>query len=578
MGARLLKPKTLVSVLGISTILLMGALGGETQAGFEWLPDGQTPYSDTPEPDPALDSLFDPAMKGTMLPPMGSDGFIPMPGTAATQMPAPASGATEAKSGLYSKQTSSSAAGPQKRMLKPLLGTAQMSAEEEMSFDARRAVSTNQNQAPLPLPVLQPIQNKSRSAEASTTQTPRPVSSMQPLLSSPQKAPSSQPDDVVQGFGSDMPLALALRQVVPPSYAFSFGDDVNAGYRVSWDGGKPWNQVVNDMIAPLGLVAVIRGKQVIISKGNGQATKTANLAPIPVASVAPAPQPVVRDVPPPPQFQPIKTAAVEAFAPIPAPAPVVIPEHKPLPPIEKMPRISEAEIKRHGSVIDPAQERRKPSPLSFERAKHVLNPQNIEPSSGKNKTPDTNKGLTPIPTLLAEARENSKEEQSHRPTGHNFLGGNMISDGKFALTRQRTTNSSVALPVEIIQPRASVPPPKAGYNKPAENENTAGVSINPYPAQDVAYANLVPLKSPTTGTWQATRGESLHATLSEWSNRANVSLVWNTNEDYTLLDTVTVSGDMTNAVKAIQTQGLSPFNQPNIRFQETPNGKALVVG
>lgn len=29
--------------------------------------------------------------------------------------------------------------------------------------------------------------------------------------------------DVIEGFGSDMPLALALRQVVPAQYAFSFG-------------------------------------------------------------------------------------------------------------------------------------------------------------------------------------------------------------------------------------------------------------------------------------------------------------------------------------------------------------------
>ncbi len=69
------------------------------------------------------------------------------------------------------------------------------------------------------------------------------------------------------GFRRDLPLALALSQVIPTHYALSFNTGVDAGSNVSWEGGKPWNQVLNDMLTPLGLRADISGKTVSIRKG-----------------------------------------------------------------------------------------------------------------------------------------------------------------------------------------------------------------------------------------------------------------------------------------------------------------------
>ena len=73
----------------------------------------------------------------------------------------------------------------------------------------------------------------------------------------------------VVGFGSDMPLALAVQQIAPTDYTFSFSPGIDPGVRVSWDGGnKPWDQVLADTIAPIGLKARIDGKIVHIS-GDG---------------------------------------------------------------------------------------------------------------------------------------------------------------------------------------------------------------------------------------------------------------------------------------------------------------------
>lgn len=66
------------------------------------------------------------------------------------------------------------------------------------------------------------------------------------------------------GFGRDLPLALALSQVIPSQYALSFGTGVDAGTSVSWEGGKPWNVVLQDILSPLGLRADIINNTVVI--------------------------------------------------------------------------------------------------------------------------------------------------------------------------------------------------------------------------------------------------------------------------------------------------------------------------
>ncbi len=82
--------------------------------------------------------------------------------------------------------------------------------------------------------------------------------------------------NVIEGFGDDMPLALALRQIVPPRYAFVFGDKINPGMLVSWRGGKAWNLVLEDALKPLGMqFEMQRGTLISISSVRDQATPSA---------------------------------------------------------------------------------------------------------------------------------------------------------------------------------------------------------------------------------------------------------------------------------------------------------------
>lgn len=71
----------------------------------------------------------------------------------------------------------------------------------------------------------------------------------------------------VVGFGADIPLALALGQIVPAEFAYSFASNVNPGLKISWDGGKPWNEVLNAALAPHNLRADVAGTAVVVRQG-----------------------------------------------------------------------------------------------------------------------------------------------------------------------------------------------------------------------------------------------------------------------------------------------------------------------
>ena len=90
-------------------------------------------------------------------------------------------------------------------------------------------------------------------------------------VAAPVLAAAPEPLEVV-GFGNDIPLALALQEIAPPGYAFSFGDGINPGERVSWTGGKDWTVVMEEMIAPLGLRSKITGKAILVYREQSAAS------------------------------------------------------------------------------------------------------------------------------------------------------------------------------------------------------------------------------------------------------------------------------------------------------------------
>lgn len=110
---------------------------------------------------------------------------------------------------------------------------------------------------------------------------PGEVSQM-PLPQSP--IMMSEPAANVEGFGKDIPLALALRQVVPPAYIISYEAGVDQGKPVSWNGGSAWTNVVSTMLDNRKLHATMSGNTITVSQGNGPALQMQ--APVPSPAMA----------------------------------------------------------------------------------------------------------------------------------------------------------------------------------------------------------------------------------------------------------------------------------------------------
>lgn len=67
------------------------------------------------------------------------------------------------------------------------------------------------------------------------------------------------------GFGNDMPVEIAAQQIVPDDYQISYDSSVSKTTAISWEGGKPWNEVLTQALAQQGLAATIRGRNVEIT-------------------------------------------------------------------------------------------------------------------------------------------------------------------------------------------------------------------------------------------------------------------------------------------------------------------------
>lgn len=68
------------------------------------------------------------------------------------------------------------------------------------------------------------------------------------------------------GYGKDIPLDFAVRQIVPAGVRVTYGRNVHADSIVSWKGGRPWPAVLLAAVIPLGLNIRATGRAVFITE------------------------------------------------------------------------------------------------------------------------------------------------------------------------------------------------------------------------------------------------------------------------------------------------------------------------
>jgi hypothetical protein len=100
-------------------------------------------------------------------------------------------------------------------------------------------------------------------AEDGASVTPPSAASTRPKTKSPiRRKPAPEP--AAMGFGDQIPLSFAVRQIVPARFQVAFGKEVDREESVNWKGGKPWRSVLSEAIKPVGLRIDVRRFTVMI--------------------------------------------------------------------------------------------------------------------------------------------------------------------------------------------------------------------------------------------------------------------------------------------------------------------------
>lgn len=113
----------------------------------------------------------------------------------------------------------------------------------------------------------------SATAQADFVITAAPPAATQPFASEaspktpgPANHPATTRFKMAYGFGDQVPLSFAVRQIVPATIKVIYGPGVNPQALVDWKGGQVWNHALLDALKPLGLRLVATGTAVEIRK------------------------------------------------------------------------------------------------------------------------------------------------------------------------------------------------------------------------------------------------------------------------------------------------------------------------
>jgi len=436
--------------------------------------------------------------------------------------------------------------------------------------DARREARTIQNVSPAPVESLQQVRENAWESRRVVPDTPPPAAILNPVPAPFEPVDSSPTPritktdvqhnqySVVDGFGSDLPLALALSQVVPPEYSYSFGPGVNAGARVSWNGGKPWSQVLDSMVSGAQLKATISGQTVFLQQNNIFDRSS-----------------LVRET----ATEAVKTDISDAPAP----------------------------FTKRNKIMDPGEH---PVAKKTVKVEHTIEPVSRFPQPNRSAvaplTPLPNASLQPPQAIAAPEPFSSTTPYPERAASREKLSQRIQRDIE-------AENIELRLRAQDVVPTPPVPAdnfaaPNVVYQqapieplRPLDRGRYVDPPLPPFvSAQELEYHSLGLAKPPTPTLstqsvsqkdatfsqgrvtarkvsaaerqiWEARKGDSLKQTLVQWSRDANINLVWNAPQDYRMSSNVLVNGTFKNAIKAVFTEGLVNQDTPTLRFVDDPS-------
>lgn len=330
--------------------------------------------------------------------------------------------------------------------------------------------------------------------------------------------------ETVQGFGRDIPLALVMQQIIPPGYAYSFDTEVNPGLRVSWNGGKPWNVVLQDALTPFHIGVTVTDMTVWL--------RPAAEIPAPVATAAAAEEPA--DI----TAQEMDSKDYELHEMTAAATPLVADGGR-----ELITDPSElAAIGKDDGGYNPSYPRRIPVPMAAPVNKPAAQadaaPTPINPPAGTvSAALDSN---PPAETTSAEPASNPFAETGPTP-------------------------APFAEPVKIPQPQMLSLEHK---DAPMEEVTAAATAEKTPPVLDLFEIRY----------WQAEKDESLKDTLAKWVATSGVKLYWGAGSDYKLPKAVHMHGTFSDAVTEILSAYGEASDRPLGRLHPNlPDGPSVLI-
>ena len=76
-----------------------------------------------------------------------------------------------------------------------------------------------------------------------------------------------------EGFGKDIPLSSAARQIVPEGWTVDYGDGVDSSASVSWSSAADWQSALRSAVSKRGYSAQFGANTVVISKASEPAPR-----------------------------------------------------------------------------------------------------------------------------------------------------------------------------------------------------------------------------------------------------------------------------------------------------------------
>lgn len=323
--------------------------------------------------------------------------------------------------------------------------------------------------------------------------------------------PARSAQDVVDGFGKNVPLSRAIHDIVPSGYVVTYGRGVDSKTLVSWRGGSDWQSVLHGITSGQHHFGVeISGSNVMIIDADaaydasGSSTKGA----------APAPS----------RQTPITQGGLVILPYHPAPAPAAQTAAAPPP------------------ASTPSQPSSTPVVAESLAAKTQAAPAaGVAPTTAANSTPAPVKTAAAAVAAvaaapLAVAAASSQPEPASNP-----------SAPVAAPAAPPTNQDATATPSQPMKPMTARERRQAALAaKKQQHESGAMSSASSPPAslkRDApAYSGEV---------WRAKQGRTLDQVLGDWADKAGWTLVFNSRIIYELQASADFDGDFVSAASSL---------------------------